>query len=78
MCVHVLFVAYCVMLCGSFVVVFVCSFKVRVVFDLLCDVLWLAFVWAFVVDCVCLICLRVSFVISCVGLSGGCVLCVFV
>ena len=42
-----LFVIYCVMLCGFFVVVFVCSFKVRLVFDLSCDVLWLAFVLCF-------------------------------
>ena len=44
MCVNALFAMYCVMLCGVCVVVFVCSFNVLMhfVFDLLCDVLWLA------------------------------------
>ena len=44
MCVNVLFVSYCVMLCGLLVVVFVCSFEFRFVFDVSCDVLWHAFV----------------------------------
>ena len=40
---------YYVMLCGLFVVVFVCSLSVFVcvVFALLCDVLWLAFCFVF-------------------------------
>ena len=46
MCVNVLFVIYCDVV-GAFVLV--CSFNVlaRFVFDLSCDVSWLAFAWCF-------------------------------
>ena len=41
---NALLALYCVMLCNVCVVVLVCSLNVlmRVVFDVLCDVLWLA------------------------------------
>ena len=48
MCVNVSFVIYCVIL-SACLVMLVCSFNVSVwfVFDLLCDVLWIAFVLCF-------------------------------
>ena len=49
MCVNALVALYCVMLCGLYVVVFVCSLNVLMCFvlDFLYDVLWVAFVLCF-------------------------------
>ena len=69
--VHVLFVIYCVMLCGL-LLLSLCAHLKFVLCLRYCVMFYGVLLFrVFVLECFCLICLLVSFAIHCVSVSGG-------